>query len=148
MAMKRYLKKLFEPPNQKITLILLIAGILLLVAGSIIGIADNPPGLVVMFVGIILLLFAFIHLWRKSKPYLILMLISFLGGIIFAILHNLFDALAIHWSELTLIPQILEGLAVGSFLIAVLLCPVGIFVGFLGAILTYFLKRNPKRTAE
>jgi predicted MFS family arabinose efflux permease len=146
--MIKYFSKLSKPPNRKITLILLITGLLFIIAGLIIGIADNPPGIVVMFVGIILLLFAFIHVWRKSKPYLILMLVSFFGGIIFAILHNLFDGLATYWAEVVLIPQILNGLAVGSFIIAVLICPVGIFVGFLGAVLTYFLKRNPKTTAE
>ena len=146
--MKKYLTKLFEPQNQRITLILLLAGILFIVIGSVIGIADNPPGIIVLFIGIILLFFAFIHFWRSSKPYLILLVVSLAGGIVFAILHNLFDVLAGNWSEIALIPQILEGLATGSFLIAVLLCPVGIFVGFFGAILTYFLKRNPKITAE
>jgi len=146
--MKKYIKKLFESPNQKITLILLLTGILFIVIGSLISISDNPPGIIVMFIGIIMMFFVFFHFWRSSKPYLILLVVSLAGGIVFAILHNLFDALAGNWSDIAVIPQILEGFATGSFLIAVLLCPVGIFVGFLGAILTCFLKWNPKITAE
>ena len=140
--MKKFLTTLFDPDYIKITLTLLISGIVLIVAGFAIGIADNTPGIAVMYVGLTLLLLAFIYLWRTSKPYLFLMLVSFVGGIVFAVLHNLFDGLADRVSDLALLPQILEGLGATAFIIAVILCPVGIFAGFFGAVVTYFLKRN------
>ena len=70
---------------------LLIFGSLFVAVGSIIGVADNPPGIIVMFVGIILLFFAFVHFWRKEKSFLILIGVSLLGGFVFAILHNFID---------------------------------------------------------
>ena len=143
--MKNYINILFDPPNRKITLFLLIFGSLFVAVGSIIGIADNPPGIIVMFVGIILLFFAFIHFWRKEKSFLILIGVSLFGGFVFAVLHNFLDALVEKSEGVFLVPQFLEALSAGSFLIAVLICPVGIFVGFFGALLTYFLKRNPKQ---
>jgi hypothetical protein len=139
---------IFSPANRKITLTLLILGVLFIIAALIVGVADNPAGITIVFIGIILLMFAFIHFWRSVRAFLILILVSLVGGVVFAILHNFLDALAVRMVDWTLLYAVLEILSATCFIIAVLICPVGVFVGFFGAVVNYFLKQNPKKTAE
>ena len=145
--MKAYLSKLFLAENRKLTITLLTVGGLLIGTSALMGISDNVPGITVLFTGIIFIFLAFIHLWRSAKSYLILILTSLVGGVFFAILHNLLEAAAENVANYPFLQSIMEVLSAGSFILAILVCPVGIFVGFFGAVLAYFLKKNPKKTA-
>ncbi len=146
--MKKYFSKLFSAPYRKITIGLLLTGAAFAIAASIAGIADNLPGIILLFIGLLSLIFAIIHPWRKTKSYLILLVVSLVGGILFAILHNVFHALSIKLAHLEIIANLFEGADVVSFLIAVLICPVGLLIGFFGTILTYFLRQNPPKKPE
>ena len=146
--MRAYLSSLFQPENRKLTLILIGSGIVLIIISLIIGIGDNPPGLTLIFVGLILLALAFVHLWSTARPFVILFIVSVVGGVLFAILHNVFYAFGEMWAQYQFVKAVMEVLHAGAFIIAILICPVGAFVGFFGGIVTYFLKQNPKKTAE
>lgn len=146
--MKNYIDSLFNPTNRKLTFILLGSGVLMILLAMLIGVSDNPPGIAVLFTGMILTFLAFVHYWRSAKAYLWLMLFSLLGGVVFAVLHNLLDALSVSLADISFLPNVIEVFSAMCFLIAVLVCPVGLVVGFLGALLTYFLNMNPKKAAE
>lgn len=132
----KILKKLFgSAKSRKISLILIATGMLLMIAANIVGIADNPPGIILAFISICAIILAFVHHWTKLKKFLILLISSVVGFPVFAVLHNLFYGLATMAKDIIVVKQILEILDVSSFLIAIFLCPVGILVGATGSII-------------
>lgn len=54
-------------------LILVLSGCALITVAAIIGIADNLPGILLCYAGTALVVYAFIHHWKKSKNYMILL---------------------------------------------------------------------------
>jgi hypothetical protein len=115
------------------TLAFLAAGSLALGAGLIVGIGDNPPGLVLCYIAATAFLLAFAHNWRKVKSFLLLLGASLVGLPLFAILHNLFYALGVLASGLAVVGPVLVVLEIASFVVAIFFWPPGILVGALGA---------------
>jgi len=140
--MKNIFKILFNEDNRKKTVILLSISIVLIFFALIIGIDDNPPGVFLIYFGFITLILVFIHHWRDSKKFLILFVSSIIGGIVFGVLHNLFDGLQIMTGDVIVLSQILVFLSVTSFLIALLVCPPGILIGIVGSLVFYFKGRK------
>ena len=68
----------------------------------------------------------------KPKLFLLLAGYSAVGFMLGIVLHNLFYALAIMAEQITILNTILNILEVGTFLIAVILCPIGLLVGIIG----------------
>jgi vacuolar-type H+-ATPase subunit I/STV1 len=118
--------------RQKSTYIYLIFSLILIAAALIIGIDDNPPGIILCYLGIMLFILAFTHNWQKAKAYLLLAAASLAGLVISAILHNIFES----FGEGTFLGII----GVIFFLIAVLICPAGLLVGIAGSIVRSFKK--------
>ena len=128
--------------NQKLSLIFLVIGSILLIGALVIGISDNPPGIALLYISVVALILAFVHRWRKVKNFLILAFASIIGLLVFAILHNLFEALG-EMTDIMLLSQLIKFLSVSSFFIALLICPVGLLIGFAGGTVLYF--KNKKR---
>lgn len=127
----------------KKSLIFIVAGIILLVVSAIIGISDNLSGIIVAISGLCSFFLAFVHHWTKPKNFIILCIVSIIGFFLFAVLHNLFYALAIMAKDIFLLKKTLEFLHVLSFLIAIFICPPGIITGLAGSIITAL--KNKKR---
>ncbi|MBI5730821.1 MAG: hypothetical protein HY963_06765 [Ignavibacteriales bacterium] len=122
----------FNRSNLKTTTIFLAISIVFIVMAFVIGINDNPPGLLLLFLGSITLLLAFIHHWKESKKFKRLTFASIIGFIVFVILHNLFDGLSQMFSAKSLLQILINGLGVAFFLFAIFLCPAGLIVGAWG----------------
>lgn len=120
---------------------LLAIGSVAVVGAFVVGIDDNLPGIALLYGGLICWMLAAVYRWRRPKSFFLLFVLSGLGFFVFAILHNLLYAVgkstSIGW-----IQAVMEGLHVGAFLIALLLCPVGLLVGLIGWITTLFLNRR------
>jgi hypothetical protein len=99
-----------------LTLALLAAGCVFLAAALVIGIGDNPPGLVLVYLAVSAWIVAFAHRWRRVKSFLILLVASLFGFPLFAVLHNVFYALAVVASDVAGLSQALEFLEVVFFL--------------------------------
>jgi uncharacterized membrane protein (UPF0136 family) len=129
--------KAFSTPRDRSRSLLLLAfcGVLA-IAASIVGVSDNPPGIALAFLSTIAFVLAFVHRWRTPKPFLLLALASVLGLVLFAILHNVFEVIASRMGESGLTHDLLNGIGVGFFLIAILVCPSGLLVGLVGALIT------------
>lgn len=67
-----------------ILLTLAILGCALIAMALILGIDDNLPGILLCYAGTGLLIYAFIHHWKKSKNYVILLVASIIGFVVFA----------------------------------------------------------------
>ena len=142
--MKDLLKLPGNKSNRKVTFTFLIISIISLVIAFIIGIADNPPGLILCFLGVVALIIVFVHRWRKAKNYLILFVASLIGFPVFAILHNVMYGLEKMVVDIIILSQLLRFLDVLFFLIALMVCPPGILVGVVGSIVFYFKNKMTK----
>ena len=120
---------------------LLVIGGIAVVGAFVVGIDDNLPGIAILYGGLICLTLAAVYRWRRPQSFLKLFALSGLGFFVFAVLHNLLYAVgkstSIGW-----IQAVMEGLHVAAFMIAILLCPVGVLVGLIGWITTHLLNRR------
>jgi len=129
--MKNHFISLFDPAHRWWTISIFLFSVALLVTSVIVGINDNPPGIVMFLTGIILLFFALLHPWRKVKNYLILsgvcvgiLVLEYLG-------INLLDRLG-------KTEYISEGVAMG---VAFVFCLPGFLVGIIGALICAVRKK-------
>ncbi|KPL26533.1 MAG: hypothetical protein AMS23_01370 [Bacteroides sp. SM1_62] len=121
------MEKVFKLIGKKrffIMLALALSGCVLITVAAIMGVSDNLPGILLCYAGIVSLIFAFIHHWRKSKGYVILLVSSIIGFIVFAILHNVLEAMGV------------EIIGAVFFLIALFVCPPAFFIGLVGTLIT------------
>ena len=77
---------------------------------------------------------AFTYNFRKTKSYVILLISSIIGFVLFAILHNVFEAIGKG--------TFLEIVGVFFFLVALILCPAGIIVGIIGSIMRLIRRKQ------
>jgi hypothetical protein len=125
--------KLFgEKRSLRKSLIFLALCLLLTVLALVIGIDDNIPGFIVLVLGAFALALAIVHGWRKPRKYGILAIASFIGFFVFAVLHNVFEVLGEKFIDMTFVYYLFIGINVSSFFLALLICPVGFIVGFIG----------------
>jgi hypothetical protein len=126
------------------TILFLVGGAVALAAAMLVGISDNPPGLLLTYVAIASFVLAFTHRWKSTKSFVILLVASLIGFPLAAVLHNAFYALG------ELVPAIklaTEALHVVFFLAAILLCPVGVVIGAVGSLVSWWQNRRPERVA-
>ena len=120
---------------------LVAIGCVALAGGLIVGISDNPPGIALVYGGLICLVLAAVCRWRRPKSFLLLFATSAAGFIVFAILHNVFYGIG-EYTDMSWLKSLMEALHVGAFLIALLLCPAGVLVGLVGWIATLIRTRR------
>ncbi len=129
---KAFVGRAFTAPEERgRTWVLLGLAVALTAAAVVVGINDNPPGLLCAFAAVAAAALAVVHPLRWARPYEILLLTGCVGLVGGAVLHNLFDAAA-HGIPLLGIP--LQVLSVAFFLLAVLVSPSLIVVGGVGAL--------------
>jgi len=113
--------------KQRQTYIYLLLSTISIAAAMIVSIDDNPPGIILSFVGSILFVLAFTYNWKKPKPYVILLISSVFGFVLFSVLHNVFEDIGkgTFW----------EAIGGFLFLLAIFICPAGIIIGIAGSII-------------
>ena len=122
------------PRDRNRTLVLLAVCALLALGAVLVGIDDNPTGLSLAFLSAAAFATAFTHPWRSSRSFRRLMYASGVGLVVFAVLHNVFYAMASVPDLPRLAELVFTGASVASFLIAILLCPPFFVVGAVGAV--------------
>ena len=145
------MKRFFEQKSRRLTLLWCVISCASLASAFIVGISDNLPGLTLCYIAAISFILAFVHTWRKVKPFLLLLAASLVGFFVFVVLHNLFYAFEQFVSAIVILKQLLGFLHAVFFLIAVLLCPAGALVGAIGSLITtitHFHKRQTSRHPE
>ena len=124
--MKKHFISLFDTDHLWWTISLFGIGVVLIVIASIIGVSDNPPGIVLFYAGLISLFFSVLHPWKKAINYAILagvcIGIFLLGLLVITILDKLGS------SQSMKIDGILEGTVF-------FICIPGIVVSVIGAII-------------
>jgi len=120
-----------------------LAGAVVAVAAAFaVGISDNPPGIVLLYVASVCLVLAVTHRWRRVKPFVWLLVGSLVLFPVAALLHNVLYALGELSAGAPLVRGTFEGLHVGFFLAALFLAPAGVLVGAVGSLLTWRRSRT------
>ena len=123
---------------------LVVMGSAALAGAFIVGIDDNPPGIALLYGGILCLTLAAVCRWQRPKDFLLLLAYSALGFVVFAVLHNLLYGLGT-MTDIAVVKGLLEVLHVGAFLIALLVCPVGVVVGLVGWVAVLIRNRRQEQ---
>lgn len=114
--------------------IFLVCALIALAAALLVGVSDNPPGVILAYAASVCLVSAFTPRWRRARPFLLLAGWAILGFVVSAVLHNVFDALAQLAGGLPVIPALAAAVSGIAFLLAVLIAPSALVVGLAGAI--------------
>jgi hypothetical protein len=120
---------------------LLASGIAALVCALIVGVSDNPPGIALLYGAMICLVLATVAHWRRPRSYFWLFILSAIGFVVFAVLHNVLYGLG-ELTSLSWLKAVLGFLHAVAFLIALLLCPAGVVIGLLGGIVRVIVSRR------
>ena len=132
-----------------ITLTFLITGIILILLSLFVGVSDNPPGIILLYFGLISLTLLCVHPWQATRPFFILFTGSLIGLPVFALLHNVWHGLHTLVADMMVLDPLFQFLSIISFLMALLVCPPAILVGGIGSIIWYFKDRkNKKRVVQ
>jgi hypothetical protein len=137
--------------NRIRTFILLAVCGLLAITAAVVGIDDNPPGILSAFLAITVFVLTFVHPWRTARKFLRLLYASALGLVVFGFI---FIGLDISTSKVEGSGLVHGLLSAGSalFLIATAICPSGVLIGAVGAVVMAIRNRRqptpgPKTTA-
>ncbi len=104
-------------------------------------------GLIFLLLGIALIFLTIKQKIKgKLKIFLMLMGASAISPLVFSILHNFFYALGIIGENIFIIKYTMEILHVASFLIALIVSPIGFLVGAIGSIVL-FMRKGGRRPA-
>ena len=133
---------LSTPRNRIRTFILLVICGLSAIAAAAVGIDDNPPGILLAFFAATAFVLAFVHPWRTSRQFRRLLYASVLGFVVFGLLHNVFEAVASNLGGSGLVQDLLNVAGGALFLIATLVCPPGLLVGAVGAVIMSIRNRQ------
>ena len=133
----------FSTPYNRIkTFILLVICGLSAIAAAAVGIDDNPPGILLAFLAATAFVLAFVHPWRTARQFRFLLYASVFGFALFAILNNVFAAVAHNSATAGALQNLLQGLAVAAFFLATLICPAAFFVGAVGSVAMFIRSRR------
>ena len=130
------------PRDRTRTLIFLTICAAAAIAAVFVGISDNPPGIFLSLAAAVAFVLAFVHPWRTPKQFGRLLLASGLGVLLFAVLHNVLEALAGTAEDIAALQDLLDGLAVAAFLLATLLCPAAILVSVVAFVVALIRNRR------
>jgi disulfide bond formation protein DsbB len=131
------------PHDRKITLSFLAMCGLLAIAAVIVGIDDNPPGILLAFLAAIAFVLAFVHPWRTVRQFMFLLLASVFGFALFVILNIILDTVAQNPANTGTLQDLLDSSAIEALsIIIVMICPAAFIVGAVGSVAMFIRRRR------
>ena len=134
MVEERPNKRPWRPTPVTLSLLALTAALTLLAIK--VGVADNPPGIALLYGGGISLVLAGTHRWRSPKRFGTLLVASAAGFVLNVLVHNFSEVGAEMIAHLPVLAGMLWGISIVTFVLAVIVCPMGGLVGAVGGIIT------------
>ena len=126
--------------NKQVPFVLLAACVLSFIAALAVGISDNVPGILLLYISSFALVLAIVYHWTSMKRFLLLAAAAALGFVVFVVLHNFAHAGAEMAADIVVLKLLLEGVSVASFFLALLVCPPAFLVGVAGALRLFLIK--------
>ena len=137
---RKVLLSVNESSRQKSNLIILAFAVSLVIVGLILSSRCNSLAVALIYSGVSIGIVTYIHHWRDPLSFLILIGLSIVGFPVFVVLHNAFYAFGEISKNIFLLKNIFEILHALFFIIAVAICPTGLFIGIIGLLLTLLLR--------
>jgi len=116
--------------------ILIAAGVLCGAIALVIGISDNLPGIILLYVGLVCFAWAWVWNWRSSREFWILLLISLAAFPVGVVFHNLLYALGTLVVGTRILFAIVDFIGAFFFLVAVVAAGPAALVALVGGIYT------------
>jgi hypothetical protein len=134
---------LSTPGNKNKTVILIVVCGLLTIVSVVIGIDDNPPGLLLAFLAAAAFVLAFVHPWRTVRKFMYLLLASVVGFVLFVILSITLDSVTQNPTTSSVIKNLIESPTVNVInIIIIMLCAAALVVGAIGAVVMFIRSRR------
>ena len=131
------------PYNRTRTFILLAVCGLLAIAAAAVGIDDNLPGVLLAFLAAIAFVLAFAHPWRTAKKFLLLLLASVLGFVLYIALNIVLDTAVQDSATAGALRDLLQSPVVEALsVIIAILCPAAFIVGAVGSVAMFISNRR------
>ena len=124
------------------TLSFLTATAVLTAAAFFVGVADNLPGVLLLYSAGLTLVLAVTHRWKNPKNYGFLLLAAVLGFFFMVVLHNFAEVGAERIPDMPVLAFLLTSVSVIGFILALFVCPMAGIVGFFGWVATIGKKSN------
>ena len=115
--------------------ILIAVGILLLLGAFFLGVADNPPGIIALYLALTCLAGAWVWNMPAPRDYFIVFLLSLAAFPLGVILHNLFYGIARLVAGIPVLEGLMGFLQVFFFLVAVMAAGPAALVGLIGGVI-------------
>ncbi len=130
----RYLLEMLygDQKSRRLSYLFLIGGFIVFLTGMFSGISDNPAGLVLTYLGIIILSLAHFHHWRSKRKFLILIIISIIAIPVFVLLENLFEAWGGRMSNISYLAELFNSFGALFFILALLIFPAVLLIAIIG----------------
>ena len=134
----------FSTPRNRIkTFIFLVTCGLLTIASVVIGIDDNPPGVLLAYLAATAFVLAFAHSWRTARKFMFLLLASVLGFILFIILSMISDSIVQNPASSDTLKKLIESPVNEALsIIFAMLCSAAFLVGVVGAVIMFIRNRR------
>lgn len=116
-------------------LVLLGVSLVLGIGAAVVGIDDNPVGILLGVGSAVAFLATFAHTWRKPEYFRRMIYASIAGAVIFAVASSLIETASDRGS----IPAVLDSALNVIAIVVTLLIPASLLVGVVGAVLTWRL---------
>ena len=131
------------PGNRVKTLVLLVVCGLSATAAVVVGIDDNPPGILLALLAAIAFVLAFAHPWRTVRNFMFLLLASVLGFVLFIILNIISDSIAQNPTTSIAVKNLIQSSFMESLnLIIAMICPAAFIVGAVGSVALFIRSRR------
>jgi hypothetical protein len=124
-------------------LILLACAAVLLGAALLVGVSDNPPGILLLMLSAMAAVLALVGPLRTRRHCELLLLWSLVSLVAGVILHNVSDAVGAAVGPAWL-KAIFAAIGVAFFLVAIILGPAGALVGAIGIVVKSIRRPGPQ----
>ena len=134
----------FSTPRNRIkTLIFLVICGLSAIASVVVGIDDNPPGVLLALLASIALILAFAHPWRTARKFMFLLLASVLGFVLFIIQDIISSSIVQNPATSGALQNLRQSSAIDALsLIFTMICSAAFIVGAIGSVAMFIRNRR------
>jgi len=131
--------------NRIKTLILLVICCLSAIASTVVGIDENPPGILLALIAAVTFILAFSHPWRTARKFMVLLLAAVLGFVLFIIVSIVSDSIVQNPASSDALQNLIESPVNEALsIIFAMLCSAAFLVGVAGAVVMFIRSRSQK----
>jgi len=131
--------------NRIKTLTLLVICCLSAIASTVVGIDENPPGILLALFAAVTFVLAFSHPWRTARKFMFLLLAAVLGFVLFIVVSIVSDFIVQNPASSDALQNLIESPVNEALsIIFAMLCSATFLVGVVGAVVMFIRSRSQK----